>query len=694
MTESSDVKDKDAQSDDDIFKECADRFTLASDYESQNRKNAIEALKFEDGDQWPDDIANNRKLENRPALTINTTRTFCSRVINNLKQQRPRIKCHPVGDGADVDKAEVVNGLIRHIENSSNSSIAYDWGAQSAVKAGWGYWRVVSEYLEKSFDQELVIKGIRNPLTVYMDPAAVLPDGSDQMWCIVSEKMTRIEFKRKYPKADPTPYQGDGVGDEQQEWESKTHIRLAEYFRIKEKRQKLYLLSDGSTKYQSEMPAPETMQAANLQVVDERDDAMRTVQWFRVNGRKVVDQRELKGQWIPVIRCEGDVTDLNGEIRRKGMVKDMMNPAQMFNYWRTAETEVVALAPKAPWVVAEGQTDGHPEWFDANQKSYSTLVYKDVVGAAGQPLAPPQRQRPGEIPAGIVNAAEGAKSDLMMIAGMPHEPGADSDGQVISGRAIQRRQGLSDQTHFQYFDNQTLSIRHTGRILLDLIPYYYDTPRMQRIIGADGVPQMVGINQPQQDPQMIAIEAVKNDMKVGKYDVVMDTGPGYQTKREEGAEAMMGLLNTPLGELVTKVGPDLVVRNMDFAGADDLADRLVATTPEGMDKAVQQLPKQAQAIVGGLQAQLKEAQATIQQQALEIKYKSQIELGWMHVEREKSKMNAEVKVHDTEIRGHTARDVAEIQAGATLLNTHAEADHEQEAAKLLLQSAKKAETEH
>ncbi len=686
-----DVRDKDATSNEDILKECKARFQICESAEGQNRQAALDDLNFGDGAQWPDDIRNTRA--GRPCPVVNHTNTFVRRVVNNLRELRPRIKCHPVGDGARIEDAEVINGLIRHIETLSNASVAYDNGVESAVRIGWGYWRVMGDYVDdKSFDQELKIAMIRNTFTVYMDPGAIMPAGEDQKWCILSGKMKRIEYKALYPHANNTEWQPTTTGDNDNSWEDKEEIRLAEYYRIRMKPTKLYLMNDGSTRFKDELPDPDTMAAANYQIVQERDSQKRTVEWFRINGDQIVERRELPGQYIPVIRCQGNVTDVQGEVRRKGMIRDLKDPARTFNYMTASKIERLMLTPKAPWVLAEGQIDGHPEWYQANQQNYSTLVYKSVLDATGTALVPPpMRQEPAPVEAGFAEAAQSAEHDLVAIAGMPHEPGQDTKGEVVSGVALQRRQAVSDMSHYQYFDNETLAIAHTGRILLELIPYYYDTPRMQRIIGDDGVPQMVGINQPQIDPQTQAIQTIKNDLTVGRYDVVMDTGPGYETKRQEGAEAMLGLLGTPLGEVITKVGPDLVVRNMDFAGANDLADRLATTTPEGMEKAVQGLPKQGQAIVNALQAQLKEAQTAVQHLQLELKYKTGIEHGWMHLEREKAHMADTTKRFDTEIKATKDIQVAEIKAGAELLNTHVEAKHNKEEAEIMLKAATKAE---
>lgn len=705
--------DKDATTEEDIFLEACGRQKLAEENEGDNRTRGLEATAFVNGQQWPTDIYNQRaNVEKRPTLTINHSATFAQRLKNQLRQQRPRIKCHPVGGGSRIEDAEVVTGLMRHIETLSNASVAYDNGVESAINIGWGYWRIVADYIAPdSFDQELLIKPVQNTFTVYDDPMSIMPAGEDRRWLLISEEMARSEYRRRYRDAENAEWSPAAAGDQAStRWESKFKIRLAEYYRIHELGDTLILMTDGRGWFKSQMPSEETMLASGFRPQVQyrlnneadgewvtRPTTRKQVQWFRINGRKVVDRRDLPGKYIPVIRCEGNKTVLNGNVYRKGMVEDLMDPARMFNYWRSSETERYALSPKAPWVMAEGQDDGHPEWDDANTRSYSRLVYKPVKDDAGNALPAPMRQPATPIEAGFAQAAQSAQLDLMSVAGMqPESP--ELQAKVIGGnKYLQRRQGMQDLTHFQFYDNQTYSIMWTGIMLLDLIPHYYDTQRMQRIIGEDGVPKMVEINAPSDDQESegAAVYRIKNNLEVGRYDVVMDTGPGYQTKREEGSEALLGLLGTPLGQKVSDLASDLVVRGMDFYGAEDVADRLAPSTPEGMEKAVEGLPKQAKAIVGALQMQVQQLTQTVQQQALEIKYgmtKEQLRQAGEDkrtaAKLESSNNTAELqdrtKRHDIEVKSVTQRDVAEIHAAAQLLNSQQESATEERMADKLI----------
>lgn len=687
-----------AISENDIFEEARDRLQLAVDAESDDRNQAKLDLLFREGDQWDHDVQTSASMET-PELTINLTDALVRRVVNSMKQQRPRGKCHPVGDGAQIEIADIINGIGRHVEYRSEASVAYDTAGDSAVTVGWGYWRILSEYVTPdSFEQDLRILPIRNIFTVYMDPASIMPTACDADWCLISILMKRTEYKRRYPRMDNVQWNDTGRDEQRINWEDKENIRLAEYFRIREQAEKLYQLKDSTgqefTRYKSQMPSPEALAAAGLSIADERDSSRRQVEWFRLNGTRVVDRKILPGSWIPIIRCEGNAVDIDGKVMRRGMVRAMQDPARMVNYGEVAKIKRLGLTPQAPWVAAEGQLDGHPEWSQTNQAPIPVLIYKPVTintgGMQGEVvLPPPQRQPPAQIEAGFAEFTQGMRSNLMAVAGMPNEPGQDATGQVVSGRAIQKRQGLSDQSHFQYYDNQTLAIAHTWRIMLEWIPHYFSEERMQRIVGEDGVPKMVKINEKTENN---GVKAIKNDLSIGRYDVVMDTGPGYETRREEGAENLINLLQVqPLAEIISKVGADLVFRSIDHPYMQELADRLAAQTPEGLKDIMESLPERARSIVqslGNENAQLKQA---LQAAQTEVKQGLQKAHLAATVKAHDTETRAQTAEHDMHVKAETALKVEEIRAGASLMNTHVEAKYHERAADKIIESGETAE---
>lgn len=715
--------------DNDILVEARKRLALSADAESGNRTEALTDLRFGNGDQWPVDIQKDRETDGRPCLTINITDAMVRRVCNALRENRPRIKCHPVGSGTDINLAKVADGVIRHIETASGADYAYDSGVESAVRGGWGYWRVNSKYVsDESFDQDLTIEPITNPFTVYKDPASRAPDASDMNWCLVSEWITRDEYRQKYDDEGiphsrfksalstiGSAFNFMGAGDEIADWSKKEELRVAEYWRVGLKKDQLYMLSDGRAMFQSLMPDRDVLALANLKVATNargkditREVLRRSVEWYLLSGDRVLDQRDWPGRWIPIIACYGRQTDLNGKIVRKGMIRDLRDPARMFNYSETSKTEAYALQPKAPWLGAEGFMEGHEAaWRDANRKPIVALEYKPTMGADGQPAPPPERQMPPQPATGFAEWSQSAQSNFLFVAGMPHEPDADKKGEVVSGIAIQKRQGMADISHFDFYDNQIRSMRHTGNVIVDLLPFFYDTQRVQRIVNPDGTPDLITLNEKSADG------LIKNNLKVAKLDVVIDTGPGYQTQREESADAMLQLLTTPLGEMTAKVAGDVVVRSMNFPDADLIADRMAAMIPGANIDKQSDLPPKAQILISGLQHQLAETNKQLMAAHLEIEAKhglqkikedgenqrlqvkeqgetqrTQMELG---VRREDTQTQAHVKTHDTHVKAVTAHDVAEINAASKLLNTHVEAEHNKAAAKEALQASEQAE---
>lgn len=543
---------------------------LVGEADSQNRAEALGDLKFSAGDQWPVEIQNSRNLESRPCLTINKIDAYVRQVTNQQRQQRPRIKVHPVNNEGDLKVAQVIEGITRHIEVNSNADTAYDTAFEYAVKMGWGYWRVTTNYIsEDSFDQEIYIEPVDDPFSVYFDPNSVSPDGSDAERCLVATVMSKESFRQQYPGADDgANFNARATGDVTAEWVTKDDIRVAEYWYIERERATLVLLSDGTKVYEDELPSAEMLEASNITIMDKRPSFRKKVKWCKLTAMEILEEREWPGKWIPIIPCYGAQVIVEGKRKKYGLVRFAKDPQRMFNFWRTALTESIALAPKPKWLIAEGQDEGHEaEWALANLKSTPVLRYKqkDIEGV---PAPVPTRIQPEPPPDGIMVASTAIADDLKTVLGI-FDPAQMLPGN-LSGKALQGQQQQVDLSNFHFYDNMTRSIKQTGKIILDLIPKIYDTQRVLRIIGVDGKPDLVSINEVQ------ATGEVMNDVTVGLYDVVMDTGPGYNSKRQQAVDTMMPLMADPQ---VFQAAGDLLFRNMDFPGADVIADRLAAMNP-------------------------------------------------------------------------------------------------------------------
>ena len=624
---------------------------FANEADQMNRSEALEDLKFAAGDQWPVEIQNSRVLEARPCLTVNKVDAYCRQLTNQMRQQRPRIKVHGMNNQSDARMAEILQGICRHIENHSDADQAYDKAGDFAVRMGWGYWRVTTDYVrDDSFDQEIYIKAIDNPFTVYFDPNSVMPDGSDAETVLITTVISKDNFRKMYPDAETEQgFTMRGTGDTNPEWVMKEDIRLAEYFYTERKAIKVHLLSDGSSVKADDLPPQEVLDLAGITIVETRNSFEKKIKWCKLTSMEVLEEGEWAGKYIPIVPVFGQETVVENKKKKFGIVRMAKDPQRMYNFWQTSLTESVALAPKAKWLLAEGQDEGHEnEWAMANIKSMPVLRYKQK-DIDGQPAPPPQRLQPEPPPAGIMAAAQSMTTDLMQVVGI-FDPSQLPQGN-ISGKALQGQQQQVDMTNFHYYDNLTRSIRQTGRIILDLVPKIYDRERVLRIIGDDGKPEILTINQYGQDEE--GIDKILNDVTVGEYDVVMDTGPGYNSKRQEAVDSMMALFAAD-PTLIQQAG-DLLVRNMDFPGAETIADRLAVNNPLAKVDDKSKVPPRIQMELQQLQAQNQQAQQAIQQLQMVIQQRQDIEGVKQDAETKRKLMDVTAKANDTEMREETSK---------------------------------------
>jgi hypothetical protein len=652
-----------------IIDAAKDFLRFCSDNDSNNRVEALDDLKFAGGDQWPVEIQNSRLLESRPYLTINKIDAYCRQIANSQRQQRPRIKCHGVNTQSDAKIAQIITGICRHVEEQSDADAAYDNAFDFAVRMGWGFWRITTDYVRPdSFDQEIYIKRIENPFMVYFDPNSNEPDGSDAEKCLITEVVSKEAFRKMYPDAETDAgFTPRGTGDSQSEWITKEDIRIAEYFYTEYKHTKLVLLSDGTTVYEDEMPSQDVMLEAGIYEVSRRVTVKKQIKWVKLTGMQILEKRDWAGKYIPVVPVYGQQLVVDSKKKKFGLTRMAKDPQRMYNFWSTALTESVALAPKAKWLLAEGQDEGHEdEWNQANIKSMPVLRWKQT-DSEGRPANAPIRLQPEPPPTGITTALEGLNADLMAVVGI-YDPRMLPQGN-ISGKAIQGQQQQTDMTNFHYYDNLTRSIKQTGRIILDLIPHVYDKERALRIIGDDGKGEVVTVNQLSVDD--MGVETLLNDVTVGEYDVVMETGPGYNSKRQEAVDSMIQMLQVD-PQLMQQAG-DLVFRNMDFPGADIIADRLAAANPLAQIDDKSDVPPQVQMQLAQSQDMIQKLEQQIQALQMDMKYGASIKQQQEEAATERKRMEVEArtadsqlmveaKAHDTVIDSETRLEIERMKA--------------------------------
>jgi hypothetical protein len=631
----------------DKLAEMRHRYKMAIAAYSDSREDELDDLRFMAGSpdnqwQWPADVLQTRgsvqgqTINARPCLTINKLPQHVRMVTNEQRQNRPSGKVIPADDNADVQVAAIYDGMVRHIEYMSDADVAYDTACENQVTYGEGYIRILTEYCdENSFDQDLRIGRVRNSFSVYMDPMAQDPTGADAEFCFITEDLTKEEYEREYPNAAPiSSMLASGVGDQYlSQWLDENTVRIAEYFYYTHKKETLNLYP-GNNSFFEGSPEDKDMKRMGVKPIRSRQVDRRKVMWMKTNGFEVLQEQEWAGKWIPVVRVIGNEFEVEGQIYISGLVRNAKDAQRMYNYWTSQEAEMLALAPKAPFIGYGGQFEGYEmQWKTANTTNWPYLeVNPDVTDGAGAVLPLPQRAAPPLPQTGLIQAKMGASEDIKSTTGQ-YDASLGVGGNERSGRAILAREKQGDTGTYHYVDNLARAIRHITRQLVDMIPKIYDTERIARIVGIDGEVDMVKINPEQPEPVKeirdmesgILIEKIYNP-GVGKYDVVVTTGPSYMTKRQESMDAMSQILQG--NPQLWSVAGDLFVKNMDWPGAQELADRLAKTIDPKLlengdkDPALQAAEQQIQAMgqeMEQMYAMMQNFQKSVEVQDLERK---------------------------------------------------------------------------
>jgi hypothetical protein len=605
----------------DTLDEMRSRYTMAIAAFSDSREDELDDLRFMAGSpdnqwQWPADVLATRgavqgqTINARPCLTINKLPQHVRQVTNEQRQNRPSGKVIPADDKADVEVAAIYDGMVRHIEYMSDADVAYDTACENQVTYGEGYIRVLTEYCdEDSFDQDLRIGRVRNSFSVYMDPMSQDPTGADAEWCFITQDITKAEYERDYPDAAPlSSILASGVGDQYlSQWLTEDTLRIAEYFYYKHEDATLNLYP-GNQSFFDGSPEDKQMKAMGLKPVKSRRVDRKKVMWMKTNGFESLEEREWAGKWLPVVRVIGNEFEVEGQIYISGLVRNAKDAQRMYNYWTSQEAEMLALAPKAPFIGYGGQFEGYEmQWKTANTTNWPYLeVNPDVTDGMGAVLPLPQRAAPPLPQTGLIQAKMGASDDIKSTTGQ-YDSSLGATSNERSGRAILAREKQGDTGTYHYVDNLARAIRHITRQLVDMIPKIYDTERIARIVGLDGEVDMVKINPQQPNPVNeirdmntgIVIEKIYNP-GVGRYDVVVTTGPSYMTKRQEAMDAMSQILQG--NPQLWSVAGDLFVKNMDWPGSEELAARLAKTIDPKLledgdkDPALQAAEQQMQAM--------------------------------------------------------------------------------------------------
>lgn len=576
-----------------ICKQALERYRRWYEKERENIEAAYDDLRFRAGEQWPAKVLDERTNEGRPVLTVNRIPQFIRQVTGDMRQMKPSIKTVPVDSRGDKDTAETIAGMIRYIENRSDAAAIYMTGAESQVGCGIGHWMVTKEYADgATFNQELRIVGIDDQVAVACDPDAKLPMREDSKWWLIPVDLSRETFKENYPDCPVEDFDDANIADAQG-WFDNDFIRVAAYWVKKPAKRILALLPDGGVADLTDKDEAERLEIGKTAKKIEERDSFKVCRYL-ITACHVLEEIDWPGMNIPIVPAFGEEIKIGKRTVRHGLTRFARDPQRMVNYYSSAEAESVALQPKVPWLATEKNVEQHQEmWATANRKAYSVLIYTPDPKNGN---LPPQRVQPAVSSQGISEGLDRAVNDMKGVIGI-YDAGLGNKSNETSGKAILARQREGDVGTFIYIDNWSRSIRRTGTILIDLIPHVYDTERMIRIMGDDGKVDLKWINKPvgiqvidDKTGQPREQQTIQNDVTVGAYDVVLETGPSFTTKREEAKESMQEFIRS--APETAPVIMDLVAKAQDWPMAEEIGKRLEAVAPPPVQKLIAKQKKE------------------------------------------------------------------------------------------------------
>lgn len=599
-----------------IIKRASARLRRWDDVMGDNARQAVDDIRFSLlGEQWTgDDLA---AREGRPSLTVNKLAQYINQVVNEARQAKQEIKVIGVDSNADRGVAEIMTGLIRNIEYNSRADVATETAYEQAVAGGMGYFGVTTCYAgEDTFDQDIKFRTFENFLAVKLDCDSTMPDGSDADWGFVEDKMPREEFEAEYGR-----YNTEAVPESYEDaWHDEDDVFIREYWERTREPVRLILWSDGVTRKDGEEVPP------GLMVEREREAKEQRVRMYKICGDRVLSQYEFPASYIPIFPVYGKRLNVQGKLHIMGLVRFARDPQKMFNYWRSATAEKIALAPKTPILATPKMVEGfEPFYNNLNTKAFPWVPFNPDQGMM------PQRLSTEAEVGSMMMANQSAEMDIKASIGIS-DPTLGQASASQSGRAILALQRQGDTSTFNYADNLARAKAQCGRVIVELIGKLYDTPRIVRVLGEDGNAALAKINQVVPGP--MGIEQVLNDVTIGKYDVEVKTGPSYATRRMETSQGILDFV-----QAVPSAGPLLastLAKLQDWPGAEELAQQLKAMSPGAPNP---------QAIAADVAAKAKQAMAAMQAQfdakLKEAEDKMGLEWAKLKLEARKVKIDAD-----------------------------------------------------
>ena len=535
------------------------------------------------GAQWEGPLGD--QFENKPRFEVNKIHMSVIRIINEYRNNRISVD-FVSKDGTKNDKlAETCNGLYRADEQDSVADEAFDNAFEEGVGGGFGAWRLRTVY-EDEEDDENERQRIRfEPIydadsSVFFDLDAKKQDKSDAKYCFVLYSVTREAYKAEW-NDDPTTWPKE-IHQYEFDWDTPDVVFVAEYYRVEEVREtiRIFQTLDGEEERytQADFDADETLEetlaaVGTIEVRQKRIKRRKVHKYIMSGGGILEDCGYIAGKHIPIVPYYGKRWFVDNVERCMGHVRLAKDPQRLKNMQLSKLGEISALSSVEKPILTPEQVNGHQVmWAEDNIRNYPYLLVNPITGPNGemQATGPVAYTKSSDIPPAMAALLQLTEQDMAEILGNNQQ--ADKMVSNISGKAVELIQTRLDMQSFIYMTNMAKAMRRCGEIWLSMAKdIYVEEGRKMKAIGAMDEVQSVELMKPIIDADTGEL-VYENDLSKATFDVAVDVGPSFTSRREATVRALTGMMQVTSDPETQMILQSMAIMNMDGEGISDIKD--------------------------------------------------------------------------------------------------------------------------
>lgn len=592
-----------------VWERAKSEFERAYSPQSEVRLQCLEDRRFcyVPSAQWSGSLET--QFENRPRFEVNKLQGSVIRIFSEYRNNRISVMFRPSDGVTNGEESDMVAGLFRSDEDASTAQEAYDNAFEEAVSGGIGAWRLVNAYEDESDAdddrQRIRIEPIYDAdSSVFFNVDAKRQDKRDATRCWVLSSITKNDYNDKYGDADArealyaAAYSSTGSSSSspasfasvrkltEYDWFKPDVVYLAEYYEVEEKPRSIYTMllqatgdeqtvRDGFDK-ESKADAQDEIDSWEKKgyiLARKRVVKSRRVHKYLMDGCGILeDYGYIAGENIPVIPVYGKRGFVDNTERIQGHIRLGKDVQRLYNMLVSTLADISAMSPREKPIFTPEQVQGHElRWAEDNTKNYPYQLVNPITDQTGNIVTAGavDRVAPPQVPPALAALIQLCGADIQEVTG------AQNAGEQIvsnvSAKAVELVQNKIDMQSFIYMDNMGKAMRRCGEVWLSMARELYDEDdRSMRTLAQDGSEGNVTMNQPGQDK--IGAVTTINSLQNSKYDVRVDVGPSFSSKRDSTVRSLMGIMQFVQDPQTQSILMAYILENIDGEGLQDIRD--------------------------------------------------------------------------------------------------------------------------